>query len=389
MTAESLISANLAFVVALLAGPPVVGALRRLQVIDHPSERSSHALPTPRGGGVSLAAGALAAAVLVPAFGGSGRTGLLVAAVGFGLLGLAEDVRGVRPLPRLTVQFAVAAVSLLWLLDGLDGPRPWQVLFGFGCLLWLVSYTNAFNFMDGINGISAAQALVAGGAWLAIGHTQGVTVLAGGGALVAAAALGFLPFNFPKATMFLGDVGSYFIGAWLAALAVVGLRAGLPPEAVLAPLAVYLTDTSTTMVRRARAGERFYTPHRKHAYQRLTQLGWSHANTTVAVAGVMAVCSILGAVSLTGSVVLRIIADVALLGVLAIYVVSPKLVARARAARTQPAVEQIERSLSLRSVGERWSRPPDDVSPAPRNGQPQHEADHDAEAVPADVGQAR
>lgn len=340
MTSQNLLSANLAFVVALLAGPPVVAALRRLRVIDHPDDRSSHVVPTPRGGGLTLAAGALTAAVLVPAFGGSGRTGLLVAAAGFGLIGLTEDLRGVRALPRLMLQFAVAAVSLLWLLEDLGGPVAWQILFGLGCLLWLVSYTNAFNFMDGINGISAAQALVAGAAWLAIGHGEGVPVLAGGGALVAAAALGFLPFNFPNATMFLGDVGSYFLGAWLAALAVVGLRAGIAPEAVLAPLAVYLTDTSTTMIRRARAGEVFYTPHRKHAYQRLTQLGWSHANTTVAVASVMATCSILGAVSLTGSLVLRVAADVGLVAVLAAYVVSPRLVASRRPAT--PAEEDDE-----------------------------------------------
>lgn len=339
MTSQNLASANLAFVVALLAGPPVVAAMRRLQVIDHPGDRSSHVLPTPRGGGLTLAAGALTAAILLPTFGGPARTGLLAAAAGFGVIGLAEDLRGVRPLTRLALQFAVAALSLRWLLDDLGGPPAWQALFALGCLLWMVSYANAFNFMDGINGISAAQALVAGAAWLAIGHAEGVTVLAGGGAVVAAAAVGFLPFNFPRATMFLGDVGSYFLGGWLAALAVVGLRAGLPPEAVLAPLAVYLADTSTTLVGRARAGERLCMPHREHAYQRLTRLGWSHAGTTTAVAAVMAACSVLGALSLTGSLAVRVAGDLALCAVLVAYVASPSLVARSKAAPGEPAQE--------------------------------------------------
>lgn len=376
MTSQNLVSANLAFIVALLAGPPVVAALRRLQVIDHPSDRSSHVVPTPRGGGLTLAAGALTAAVLVPAFAGSARTGLLVAAIGFGLIGLTEDFRGVRPLPRLTLQFAVASISLVWLLDGLGGPLAWKLFFGLGCLLWLVSYTNAFNFMDGINGISAAQALVAGGAWLAIGHTQGVPVLAGGGALVAAAALGFLPFNFPNAKMFMGDVGAYFLGAWLAALAVVGLRAGIAPEAVLAPLAVYLTDTSTTMVRRHRAGEAWYTAHRKHAYQRLTQLGWSHADTTVAVASVMATCSILGAMSLTNSLVLRVVADAALVAVLAMYVASPRLVAKAKPA----PVEQEEDAADIRDGVAPWPHLSDALAGS-RFGPLDAEADHDSETA--------
>ncbi len=321
-------SALVAFTTSLVGGPLILALLRRMQVLDEPTERSSHDRPTPRGGGMAPALGALTAVLAITTFDGPSRTGLLVAAVAFGLLGLVEDLRGVAPLTRLATQLVLAGISLVWLLDGLAGPTAWKLLFGAGCLVWIVAYVNAFNFMDGINGISAAQTLVAGIVWLLIGRTQDVPTLAAGGMVIAAAGLAFVPFNFPKAHVFLGDVGSYFIGAWLAVLVIVGLRAGLPPEAVLAPVALYLADTAVTIVRRARDAETWYLPHRSHAYQRLTQLGWSHTRTTGLVAVAMATCSALGAVALLDSMAARLVADVALAGVLIAYLASPALFRR-------------------------------------------------------------
>ena len=160
--------------------------------------------------------------------------------------------------------------------------------------------------------------------------------LAAAGAIAAGAALGFAPFNVVRARMFLGDVGSYFFGAWLAVAAVLGLRAGLAPEAVLAPLVLYAADTGVTLVRRVVTGETWYEPHRDHAYQRLVRAGWSHVQTTVVVAAVMAVCAALGAVSLHGSATLRALADVALVAVLVAYLVSPSLLA-GRSSQAAPA----------------------------------------------------
>ena len=122
------------------------------------------------------------------------------------------------------------------MLTGLHGSVVWQGAVVAGTVLWLVAYTNGFNFMDGIDGISVAQATVAGIVWYVLGRSEHVSSLAVGGAIVAGAVIGFAPFNLLRARMFLGDVGSYFLGAWLAALAVLGLRAGIAPEAVLAPL---------------------------------------------------------------------------------------------------------------------------------------------------------
>ena len=329
-------SALLALGVTALVTPVVVAALRRRRVLDHPNERSSHEVPTPRGGGVAPALGMVVALCATTGLDGSLRTGILVAATGFGLLGLVEDLRGVPPAPRFLLQLLVAALSLPWWLDQMTGPLAWRGLFLAGCLLWLLAYTNAFNFMDGINGISAAQVLLAGVAWWALGRAEDVPALANAGAISAGAALAFLPFNYPRARVFLGDVGSYFLGGWLAAVVIIGLRAGLPPEAVLGPVALYLADTGTTLARRIRAGEAWYLPHRRHSYQRLIQLGWSHTRTTAVAALLIAASALLGSLALTGSLVVRAVADVTLLLALIAYVTSPVLLQRGRTAVPAP-----------------------------------------------------
>ena len=104
---------------------------------------------------------------------------------------------------------------------------------------------------------------------------------------------------------FLGDSGSYFLGGWLAVLVVVGLRADLPAEAVVAPLVIYLADTGTTLIRRIRQGERWWEPHRSHAYQRLVIAGWSHRRTTVLVTVAGLACAALGGVATTDMIALE------------------------------------------------------------------------------------
>lgn len=287
--------------------------------------------PTVRGGGVAVAVAAMVGIALVSPMTGHGRVALIVAAGGFGLLGLAEDIHGAPAVVRLELQVLVAVAALPLLLGDLTGPWPWRLFFAAGVVVWLVSCVNAVNFMDGIDGISAAQALVAGVAWWAIGRAEHVPVLAAGGLVVAAAAAGFAPFNAPRARMFLGDVGSYFIGGWLATLVVLGLRGGLTFEAAVAPLALYLADTASTIVRRIRRGDVWHEAHREHAYQRLVQGGWSHMRVTLFAGGFMAVCSGLGAATLAGPRA-RVAADALLSVTLAGYLLSPALAHRRSAA---------------------------------------------------------
>lgn len=316
-----------ALVVSAALGPLALWLLRRRGLLDRPNARSSHEVPTPRGGGTAPAIACLVAVGLASSLGSSDRAVLACTAAALGILGFVDDVRGVPALRRLAIQCATVVVAAVWLLDGVEGSTSWRLVVGAGLVLWVVGYVNAFNFMDGINGIATVQVVVAGLAWHVVGRIEDVPALTVGGTVAAAAALGFLPFNFPRARMFLGDVGSYFLGGWLAVVAFLGVREGVALEAVVAPLGVFLVDTATTLVQRVRRGERWYEAHRDHVYQRLTRLGWSHATTATAVGAVMMVCSLLGMASL-GDVPLRLVADVAGVALLAGYVLSPAALTR-------------------------------------------------------------
>jgi UDP-N-acetylmuramyl pentapeptide phosphotransferase/UDP-N-acetylglucosamine-1-phosphate transferase len=150
--------------------------------------------------------------------------------------------------------------------------------------------TNVWNFMDGINGIATIQAaLVAGGLVLVVGGVWTWVALA-----LIAACLGFLPFNFPKARIFLGDVGSSALGFAIATLLAVALLDGrVFAPLLLLPLSAFLVDSGMTLVRRIAKRERWWTPHAQHAYQRWASTSGSHAIVTFMYAGWTAAASVL------------------------------------------------------------------------------------------------
>jgi UDP-N-acetylmuramyl pentapeptide phosphotransferase/UDP-N-acetylglucosamine-1-phosphate transferase len=305
--------------------------LRRAAIIDMPGHRSSHTVPTPRGGGIPIAAGLLVAAALI---GGVIAAVFACAVAAFGLLGFAEDLRGLTAARRLILQAAGSVLVAVVLVSGLAGSTARLVLLAAACAAWITAFVNAFNFMDGVNGISGAHALIAGVVYALLGRWQHDGFLVPAGAAVAASALAFLPWNAGQARVFLGDAGSYALGAALAVLAAYALARGVPPEAVLGPLVLYLADTAWTLQRRIRAGERWLEPHRTHVYQRWCDAGWSHQRVTVTAAAATVVLSLLGAVSLTGDLPLRAAADLAGTAVVVTYLRSPALLVR-RAARAE------------------------------------------------------
>jgi UDP-GlcNAc:undecaprenyl-phosphate GlcNAc-1-phosphate transferase len=323
------VTAGMAFLASLVLGPVVLLLLRHFQTFDQPCDRSSHLVATVRGGGLAPALAVVGSLLLYGSeLAGGPLTAVLAGAALYGLLGFTDDLWDVAVVPRLAAQVAIAVVILPWLLVDLGGAYPWRLIFGAGVVLWLVAYVNAFNFMDGINGVAVAQVVVAGLCWWSLAQWQGADGLAEPAIVVAAAALGFLPYNFPRAQMFLGDVGSYFLGAWLAVVAIVGLRAGIAFEAILGPLALSLADTGTTLVRRLRNGDGWHDPHREHIYQQLHhRLGWSHAFATTVVASLAVACSMFGALSEIGPTGARVVGDVLLFGVVVAYLLLPRIVA--------------------------------------------------------------
>ena len=308
-----------------MAEPVAIVVLRRLAAIDVPNLRSSHSVPTPRGGGAPIVIGLVAVALLMHS---AVALTFAVALTAFGAIGFADDLFALRATVRLGLQ-GTASFGVAFLLLHRPGMGASALLLAaVGIALWLISFVNAFNFMDGINGISGTHALIGGAFYALLGAWRGDVLVLAMGAAVAASGLGFLPWNAGRARIFLGDVGSYGLGAGLALLAVCSLIHGIAPEAALAPLALYLADTGWTLLGRIRSGENWLEPHRQHAYQRLCDVGWSHQRVTAATAATTLLLCVLGTASLTDRPVLRAAADLCGLAVLAVYLRSPALLAR-------------------------------------------------------------
>jgi UDP-N-acetylmuramyl pentapeptide phosphotransferase/UDP-N-acetylglucosamine-1-phosphate transferase len=272
----------MSFAIAAALTPLLRWISLRHDIVDVPNERSSHAHPTPRTGGLAIV---VALVATLGAF-GTWRDPRLTAAIACGLaiaaLGVVDDFRALRAAPKLAVHViaAVAAVvlagvTLREIAIPMDGTLQLGMLAIPVTLFWIVGATNAFNFMDGVNGIASIEAIVCGGAFGWILLRQGDPAGALVGFVVAAAAAGFLIWN-AGGSIFMGDVGSGILGFLLAVLAIRLTSVGVPFVAAILPLLPFLFDTSVTLVRRIRRHERLFAAHRTHLYQQLTDLGWSH-----------------------------------------------------------------------------------------------------------------
>jgi UDP-N-acetylmuramyl pentapeptide phosphotransferase/UDP-N-acetylglucosamine-1-phosphate transferase len=268
----------------------------RRKILDVPNVRSSHIRPTPRGGGLAIAvisiAGFAVYWVFRPVRPWPVMAGYIIGASSVAVISWLDDLRSLSTLARFTAHTAAATLLIL-------GCGAWDVVaipfvgdvslawLGVALtLIWIVGLTNAYNFMDGIDGIAAAQAVVAGVGWLILGGFSGQPVVGVLGLLVAASSLGFLPHNRPPARIFMGDVGSAFLGYSFAFLAVVAAQAD--PRLCLAGVLLiwpFVFDTAITFLRRLRKRENVFAAHRSHLYQRLVIAGWTHGRVTLLYAG--------------------------------------------------------------------------------------------------------
>ena len=301
-----MVSALVGFGVAWAAAWVLRRLAPRVGLVDWPNDRSLHADPRPRGGGAAIALGTAAALAAYLGPSDLGRQGAVVAG---GLLlltvvGLWDDLRSLPAWPRLLVQLvaASAGVAVTGGLPRLPLPPPLDLplgpLAGAAGVLWVLGVTNFFNFMDGIDGLATGQAALT----LAMVVWLGWSAPAGALALCAlAAALGFLPHNWPPARIFLGDSGSAQLGYLLACLPLLGSPPQRAPAtvAVATSLGLFLCDPTLALLRRLRGRRRLGQAHREHAYQRLALARGAHVGVTVALLLAAAAITCLAALGYT------------------------------------------------------------------------------------------
>ena len=263
-------------------------AVRR-GLIDRPGERRSHMIATPRGGGIGIVV-ALLMAIAWLLLRDPQHTRLLSSfAIGLVLVagvGWADDHRSRSPWSRLIVQ-AVAALLLGWGIWQ-EGGSAMAAAAAFMAAMVLV---NVWNFMDGIDGLAASQTAIAA---IAFGVAAGQGMVTSLAFALAAACLGFLPFNLPRARIFLGDVGSGALGYALAALAIwLAMQDRMHALGLLLPVSAFLIDATLTLAMRIVRRQAWWLPHTEHAYQHwVRRCGW-HGRVTLAYAGWSVVASAL------------------------------------------------------------------------------------------------
>jgi Fuc2NAc and GlcNAc transferase len=277
-------------------------------ILDRPNSRSSHVSPTPRGGGLGIVIPTLLAAAVALFFvpfrsAGSGLSFFplaLLAGGGALVAGISwlDDIGRIASVAARLIVHVLAAGSAVWALGG--WPRielPFLPVLAVGsggiiiAVLWIIGLINVYNFMDGIDGLAGIQAVTAGAGWLVAGFLSGNVPVVLPAVIAGSSAGGFLAYNWPPARIFMGDVGSAFLGYSFAVLPLIAARTSGRFRAERLPLAAFLLvspfviDGTFTLLRRLVRGERLSQSHRSHLYQRLVISGLDHKTVTLLYGG--------------------------------------------------------------------------------------------------------
>jgi len=301
MTAWTLMSVVIAFLVTAFLTRRFCNPGSRLYLLDHPNERSLHTLPTPRTGGVAILAG-ITSAIPVLLFANVGSDPVIWVMAGAGLIAVLSYLDDRRGLP-VPVRFLghVIGAGLVIFGAGLTVPSffsemslPWPAWQGFSLsFLFLVWMVNLYNFMDGMDGFAGGMALIGFGVFAVFGLLGDNQLFTGLSLAIAAAAGGFLLFNFPPARIFMGDTGSAVLGLLAGSLSLWGVHDGIFQFWVaLLVFSPFIVDASVTLVCRLSRGERIWRAHKSHYYQRLVQSGWGHRKTVLYEYVLMLACGL-------------------------------------------------------------------------------------------------
>lgn len=285
-----------------------VGLFRRWAIrhmLDIPNERSSHETPTPKGGGIGITGTVFL--LVSPLFAIEGHWGFLIYLAGaavIGIVGFIDDNTELPAVVRLLFQTGIALVVVLSVGAPDQIAIPQLLIVTLPAFLaipvnvfWLLAVTNIYNFMDGIDGFAGTQSVVGGIAWSVffwLVQEHELTVLSG---VIATACLGFLYWNRPPAKIFMGDVGSTFLGLSFGALPLMAYSRLQDPQLLFVGalfIAPFLFDGTLTILRRLVAGENVLKPHRTHLYQRLVKAGYSHGTVVLLYLPLMVLSAVTG-----------------------------------------------------------------------------------------------
>ena len=289
---------HLAFALSLSAlSAAIVRVMLRVRIMDTPDDRKAHNHPTPKGGGLGIVVAFLVGIYVLYSYASFSRIadpyfrGVILASAAIALVAFLDDLRDWPFTVKLAAQVlaALAAVGSGLYIRAYSVPYLGPVNIGWlgpvVTIAWILFATNAMNFIDGLDGLAAGVAFIAAAFLAFIAQQESGWFVYFAALLLAAGLAGFLPFNYPRARIFMGDVGSQFCGFVLAVLGVAASRfTGVQLSFLIVPMLLsgVLFDVAFTLARRAIGGERLTEPHRGHLYQ-LAQRAGVPADTVAAV----------------------------------------------------------------------------------------------------------
>ncbi len=329
------------FILIFLASWFLVGVFEKWltsrRILDVPNSRSSHETPTPVGAGIIIVVFTLLSLFFYELVSGRGILfwTIYVGGIAIAIVSWLDDIKSIPAVVRFAVH-SIAAVLAVWQFTGFEKIAIYDgVVIDFGqfggiiTVLWIVWLTNAYNFMDGIDGLAGVQAVVGSAAWGIFGLIFGLNHIVLLSLIILASSSGFLVYNSRPARVFMGDVGSAFLGYTFAILPLIALAENgsgsiknFIPLAGIGFVWIFVADTVTTFVKRCIAMEKVWQAHRRHIYQELIKSGYSHVRITlfygvlmiIAAGAVLAEASTpLSGVTIIVAVILTVILLLALL----------------------------------------------------------------------------
>ncbi len=308
--------------------------IHRVGILDTPNSRSSHQSPIPKSGGLAIVAAFTLGSIVSFLLNGQDMVdgitfyGFIASSLTIAAVSFYDDLKNLSFLVRLATQTVAVFVLFMFglIIDELVLPGLGAVQLGWLAYpftyLWVVGMTNAFNFMDGLDGLAAGTAAIASLFFAIITISQGNLFVSMAGSTLLVGVLGVLIFNFPPAKIFMGDVGSTFLGFVLAVLAIIAARYDLHHTSFLVmPLLVFnfVFDTTFTLIRRIKAGENITKAHRTHLYQLFNRLGYSHHTVSLSHYGMCMLQGIGAFVMLTMIGNQRLLIFIPYLGIQIVY----------------------------------------------------------------------